>query len=314
MLEPAAVAYVFPFKLYVGPALVIALAACLVLLVRFPALKGKVGAVLVVFGFTGAYGCLILMFGEGVIIGLSTVVAGVALELSALQPKRAVLLTRRRRFPLKAVAAVVLLVTGACAVFAGFPLASFALVVSGLAALVIGSVLGVGVLASHVTFQLRLKEPAKLRKTAYAVLTVVILVSAVVMSLRATNTLHEQRLQTWHISAVNLTVQGNVTDLKLNYEVNNGYFYHIFPAYVTLGVTRVLWVGPAEFSGNLTNVVDYWSNRTVLVACDKLAPQGLAAGQQVEVNGCYLGWLEDSVYSGMLVVAPNMNESYLTPL
>jgi hypothetical protein len=314
LLAPIAIVYVFPFKLYVGPALVIALAASLALLVRFPALKGKVGSVLIALGVVEAYGCVTMAFFEGFLIGLATVSAGIMLDVSALQPERAILLSKRKKFPLKAALAVILLVFGTGIVFAGFSFGSPGMIFSGLAVLVVGSIVGVNVLSSWARMQLRLKMPATLKKTAYLVLALVVAVSGALMTLRVTNLIHEQRLETWSGTTVNLTIQGVVANVKLNYEVNTGYSYHIFPVYFTLNVTKVLWVGPSEFCGNLANAVEYWSNTTVVVACDKQAPQGLAVRQTVEVNGYFGTWMEDSIYSGMMIVAPTMSEGYVTLL
>jgi|WetSurMetagenome_2_1015567.scaffolds.fasta_scaffold05682_1 hypothetical protein len=311
MLAPAAVAYVYPFKLYIGPALVIALAVSLALLVRLPTLKGKVGAALIILGVIEAYSTFSLAFLEGFIIAICTLIAGITLESSALQPNRAILLRKRRRFSFKTAAAVILVCFGAVAAFAGVLLGSLVLVWGGLTGLVFGCVVGVELLASFVKRQLRLKNPAFLGKVAYVVLAAVILASGLLISLRATDVVHEQRLETWRESAVNLTVQGVVLDSKENYEVNTGYSYHVFPAYFALNVTRVLWVGVGESLDNLTSAVAFWSNRTVVVACDKSVPQGLAIGQTVEVNGWHCIWLEDSIYSGTLIVAPSISESYL---
>ncbi len=311
MLAIAAVAYVYPFKLYVGPALVITLAVSLALLVRFPALKGKVGATLIVLGVIEAYGTFSLAFLEGFIVALCTLIAGITLDSSSLKPNRAILLRKRKRFSPKTAAAIGLLCFGTVAAFAGVLLGSSVFVWGGLTAVVCGCVLGTELLASFVKRQLRMKNPSLLSKSAYVVLAVVILVSGLLISLRATDVVHEQRLEAWKESGVNLTVQGVILDSKANYEVNTGYSYHVFPAYFTLNVTRVLWVGAGESEDNLTSAVAFWSNRTVVVACDKSVPQGLAIGQTVEVNGWHCIWLEDSIYSGTLIVAPSIGESYL---
>ena len=50
MLIPAAVAYVYPYKLLVAPAFIVLLAAALISLVKFSSMKGLVGAALIVLG------------------------------------------------------------------------------------------------------------------------------------------------------------------------------------------------------------------------------------------------------------------------
>jgi hypothetical protein len=92
-----------------------------------------------------------------------------------------------------------------------------------------------------------------------------------------------------------------------------GYFYHVFQAKVALNVTEFIWAG--KMYSNETASADYWLKQgTVHVYYDKTDASKLVAGQTAEFNGYYCPWLEDSLYSGKLVVDPKINGSYLNPL
>ncbi len=218
---------------------------------------------------------------------------------------------QEKRGPPKNVAAIVLLVVGAVSIFAGLYLASFTVVVSAFAVLVLGGALGFNSLVTWIRRQQRLKNSPKLRKAAYMGLSIIVLISGLLISLRATNVLHEQRLENWTGTDVNLTVQGLVSEVRFNYEVNNGYNYHIFLEYITLSVTKVLWVNSE--GENLTTTAYSLSNQTLVVCCDKPNIPTLNTGESVEVNGYFDGSLLNSVYSDKLIVAPSMNESYIKP-
>jgi hypothetical protein len=309
MITSAAVAYVFPYKFLVGPGLIILLSLSLMVLVRKPALKGNIGNSLVLVGTSEGIGCLWLNFLEGFVIGLGTLFIGLLLAFDAWRPPKAALLSRQKRFPPKNVAAVVLLVAGAVSICVGLYLASFMVVVSAFAVLAVGGGLGFNSLVIWISRQQRLKNSPKLRKAAYLGLSIIVLISGLLISLRATNVLHEQRLENWTGTVVNLTVQGLISDVRFNYEVNNGYNYHIFLEYITLSVTKVLWVNSE--GENLTNTAYSLSNQTLVVCCDKPKTPTLNTGESVEVNGYYDGSLGNSVYSGKLIVSPSMNESYI---
>ncbi|MCW4010258.1 MAG: hypothetical protein NWF05_06510 [Candidatus Bathyarchaeota archaeon] len=309
MLTPAAVVYVYPYKLLVAPALVIVLAATLTFLVKFPSMKRHVGAVLIALGVFEAFGSLPLMFFEGYIIGLATLTVGVALVANAVQMNQPVHLSKQSRFSPRTAVSVAFLAMGSAGVFAGGFARSFWVVALGIGALIIGTTMGLNVLSVFMRQNAVRKTRVKLRRAAYLVLAGVMLTSGMLITLRATNVLHEQRLENWGVSTVNLTVQGTVSEVKYNHEINNGYSYHIFPAYVTLNVTRLIW-GDASGS-NQTSAAEYWQNRTVAVGYDKTSPPQLIAGQQIEVNGYFCGWIEDSLYSNKLIVTSNMNEGYI---
>jgi hypothetical protein len=101
-----------------------------------------------------------------------------------------------------------------------------------------------------------------------------------------------------------------VTEIALNYEVNTGYSYHIFPAYITINVTEFVW--GEEFLQNQTSSSDYWQHQgSVVIYFEKTDVPKLEVGQRIEVNGFMAPWIEDSLYSGKLVVASQINGSYI---
>ncbi len=163
---------------------------------------------------------------------------------------------------------------------------------------------------THLTSQ----KTRTLKRTVYLLLVIVVLASSALISARATNIIHEQHLENFdYANSPNLTVKGTINSVKLNYEVNNGFSYHIFPAYLTLEISEVVWSGqPWE---NQTTAAEYLLHQgSTIVYFEKTDVPSLMVGQQVEVSGYYCLWIEDSLYSSTLVVSPNINGSYLSPL
>ena len=159
------------------------------------------------------------------------------------------------------------------------------------------------------------KKPRLLaKKVAYVVLAIVVLASAVLISLRATNVIREDYLENFnYASSPNLTIKATITLVELNYEVNTGYSYHVFPAYLTVNVTEVVWGGGTW--QNTTTASEYLHGQGTLIVCyDKTDVPALAVGQQIEVSGYFSHWIEDSLYSGKFVVAPSISGSYLKVL
>jgi hypothetical protein len=181
-----------------------------------------------------------------------------------------------------------------------------------LGAIAIGTALGLNLLSRFLKRRASRNTKLTLARAAYVALAVAVAGSVLMVSLRATNVVHEQRLEDWSGTIVNLTVQGIVSDVKLNYEVNTGYSYHISAAYVTLNVTKVLWA--TEFWENLTNAVEYYTGRTIIVSYDKPNPPSLNAEQLVEVCGYYSPWIEDWILSDKLIVTSTMAQGYLNLL
>lgn len=132
MLVPLLVLYVFHEQLIFGPIYVIFLAVSLILMLRFPASKPKVGAFLVLVGIVEVFFGGPVQFFWGIPIALITIIVG---------------LVGRR---------------------------------------------------GHASSSLPQIKHTKSKKLAYAVLATVILVSCLVFSLRITNVLHEQSLETFH--------------------------------------------------------------------------------------------------------------------
>lgn len=164
--------------------------------------------------------------------------------------------------------------------------------------------------------RLKLPKAGILKKIAYAGLAVVIVSSGLVLSVRATtNLLREDHLANYHeSSSSNLSFRGVITDISLNYEEQiPGYVYHVFQARVALNVTEFVWGG--GMWNNQTTSADYWLNQGIAqVYYDKSDVSKLAVGQTVEFKGYYCPWMEDSLYSGLLVVDPKITDSYINPL
>jgi hypothetical protein len=312
LLIPAAVAYVYPYKLLVAPAFIVLLAAALISLVKFSSMKGQVGAALIVLGVFEAFGSLLMMFLEGFIIGLTTLTTGIALASNVVPTHQPVHLSMQSRFSPKTAASVALLAMGVASVFSGIFARSLWLVMLGIGALIVGTSMGLNVLSTFVRRNAVRKTKVKLRRAAYLILSAIIVMSGMLIILRATNVLHEQQLENWSVSTVNLTVKATVSEIRYNHEVNTGYSYHIFRAYLCINVTKLMWEG--ESKSNETSAAWYWQNRTVVVGYDKINPPQLATGQQIEVNGYLCCLVEDSLYSGMLIVTPNMDEGYIRAL
>ncbi len=162
----------------------------------------------------------------------------------------------------------------------------------------------------------RLKLPkAGIKKIAYAVLAVVIVSSGLVLSVRATtNLLREDHVENFSESgSPNLALKGTITAISLNQEEKVGYSYHIFRACVTLNVTEFIW--SSGIWKNQTMAADYWQNQdSAVIYYDKSDVSKLAVGQTVEFKGHYCTWMEDSLYSDMLVVDPKISDSYIKQL
>jgi hypothetical protein len=202
-----------------------------------------------------------------------------------------------------------LVVIGLGEVFFGVPLIatmwSFLIALTTLAVgvLVVGSVL-----KPFPKMPLGNQKTRAVKKSIYAVSSVVIVLSATLITLRTTNVVREGSLVSWNSpERANLTVRGILTDIKLNYEVSYVVIYHIFPALISLRVTEVLW-------SNLTTTNEDWLNRTMIVCYDNPIVPKVALGQEVKVSGYFAPWIEDSFYSENLVIAPSISDCYLTSL
>ncbi len=155
------------------------------------------------------------------------------------------------------------------------------------------------------------QKTQKLKKAAYLLLALTILVSATLIFARATNLIREQQLAVFEGDSIpNLTVKGIVNSFELNHEVSNGFSYRIFPAYLTVDVSEV--VSSGYLWGNQTITAEYLQHQgKIVVYFENADIPSLAIGQQVEIKGYYTAWLEDSLYSYSLTVSPAVNGSYL---
>jgi hypothetical protein len=161
----------------------------------------------------------------------------------------------------------------------------------------------------------RLNTP-RLKKGLYLIFAIVIVVCSFLISIRVTGISHEEWLENYSVlmfgDSANVILKGTVASFAYNYEVNTGYSYHIFPAYVTLYVTEIVWSNSSY--RNWTINYENLNHKDLVVYYEKTVVLNLSVGQQVEVKGVYCVWLEDSMYSNRLVVSPIINGSYLNPL
>ena len=265
--------------------------------------SGKVPVGFIVMGLAGILLAIPTVSFWMVILGLAALVSGIVLGASYLA-------LHVKNSSLKAKIGAALIAVGVVEVLVVEPLVFMWGFIFGFTIIFAGVAVGAPVLQPWLRVHLTKKRIRVLRKSIYAVLAIVIALSALIISLRATNLVREQPQVNFSGSSTpNLAVQGVITDIKLNYEVNTGYSYHIFPAYITLNINGVTWAG--ETWGNQTSANQYWVNRSIVVAYEGTEVPELRVGQQVEAKGHVDLWLEDWLFSGMLVVAPSVNDSYI---
>lgn len=236
----------------------------------------------------------------GFVIGSCTLVFGVAAGAIVINPQR-----RRAQI------GVVLMAVGACLILLASAGAQFGgLAFLGIFPLLAGISVGVAALPFWTQNQLKENKHPALRKAVYILLAIVIVASGSVIFVRVTNVVHEQILATYNGgSTPNLTLRGVITEVRLNYEVNDGYYYHIFPAYIVMNITEFVW------SNEIWPTSDYWQQQgSVVIYFEKTVVPNLAVGQGVEVCGYYNTWREDSFYNDKLSVTPSISESYVKPL
>ena len=246
-----------PYKFVLCPVSIIILAVALIVLLKFPALKGGVSIFLVVAGFL-----------EMVFPPWSSIT-----------------------FPW------------------GFAIA--------LATLIIGAVLGLFALITHSAptgvlpkQPLTPKTRRLLRKALFSVAIIAVLASAVLISARVTNLIREDSVVNFQGGAIsNLIINGTISSIALNHEVGNGYSYHVFPAYITLQIMHII-----RFDNSSSNHIYGLPQGQSVVYYEKTDCPPLAVGQQVEVSGYYRPWIEDILYSNMLLVSSAVNGSYLQAL
>jgi hypothetical protein len=157
------------------------------------------------------------------------------------------------------------------------------------------------------------KQPrvSHLKKSVYGIFTILIIVCSLLVAARATKVIREEWNETFSYSdSSNLTLKGTVTSVKYNYEVNTGYSYHIFTAYITLKVTQII----GGWYANVTGAYEELSAKDLVVLYEKTPVPPFTVGQSLEITGYYCLWIEDSMYSEKLIVSSTINGSYLNPL
>jgi hypothetical protein len=142
-----AVAYQFHEQLIFGPALIIALAVCIALVIRYPASRRWMGALLVLMGCVVVFTTLRLVFLWGMLIGLSTLIIGMVFVAKGTASRAETFLSTAKLIG-------ALLLTGTVVILLAVPTTSFAVFIVGLLALIGGAALGA------VYLSLRLKKPA----------------------------------------------------------------------------------------------------------------------------------------------------------
>ncbi len=115
----------------------------------------------------------------------------------------------------------------------------------------------------------------------------------------------------------NLVIQGIIFDVKLNYNVSSDDMYHVFPAIVTVNITKFVGISDElkYQKGKSPQFRDYsWENKTSIVAYDRLDVPTLIKGQLVEAKGYYYSGGPLLVYNNKLVIQSTVTDSYLKSL
>ena len=348
---------IYTSALIFGPVFVIVLALCVALLVRFSSLKGWIGVAMVVIGIIEV--TLVPVWVLWVfLIGLSTLIIGITMFANALLSNReragigivaivigilgililtrdlfgfavwlatlifgiagaAALLPEQRRAKIGLVSAAVGFVVILISMYTNFLALAFFV---GLEVMFSGISVGVSGLPYWAQRHSGGNTIRSLKKILYGLLVFVIFSSALVFSLRTTGALREELFDDWsYKTTADTTVRGVVTEIFLNYEVNNhGYSYHIFPALMIVNVSEVLKAARAsagETWSNLTEANEYWVNQNMTVAYDKPDIPSVTVGQRVEASGYFDMPIEDTwSYSYKLVIAAEIDDSYVLPL
>jgi hypothetical protein len=269
--------------------------------IRFPR---ATPAILLLIGVTGIAAAVATVSFILFTIGLTTLIAGVLIGTFKLT-------SRLKKASNRAAIGTALIAGGIAEIFLVAPQAFTWGFIIGLTILVSGIETGTTAFYPWAKTHLNTQKMLTLKKCAYAILAITICFSTVLIGVRSTtNLIHEQWLETYHGgNKPNVTFRGELTKFELNHEVNTGYSYHIFPAYLTLTVTGLLWGNESWL--NQTSMSTYWQGKTATVYYERNEVPKITVGQQIEVSGYLQPWLEDSLYSDVLVVAPQIENSYL---
>jgi len=116
-----------------------------------------------------------------------------------------------------------------------------------------------------------------------------------------------------------VTVRGIVKEVELNHISYGLASYHIFPAVIILNITEVVWMSDevhAFLNKEINNTFynSFWKVGNLRsIGHDFKDVPNLTEGELIEASGYWL-YTTDSAYSMKLVVAPNVNGSYVKPI
>lgn len=203
------------------------------------------------------------------------------------------------------------------AAFALGPIGILSLLFIGWSLLISGLIIGAMAFVGWIKKNFNEKTRRITKKVFYGLIIGLIAFSSAIICLRITNTIHAQWFEDYpsYDNSVNLTIRGKVNEIHYNYEINTGYSYHIFPAYIILNITEFVWAGnmtnyqwDKEVFANQTFAAEYWlSYGTITITFDKDNPPKVSINQKIEVSGHYCIWMEDSIYSEKLIITPEIN-------
>jgi hypothetical protein len=308
------VAFVYPYQMILVPAIVIFLVSALALALHFPRLNKAIGVLLIAVGSGSIVATGFFASIWGSLTGLITQMMGISIISFAT--------AREDNHRHAVVTGIVLFVFSLCLLIVSFFIDFLIGFLMRLTA--VGLIVGVGAiylayrvnrLPSAQAVRLRFKRWSTIhaRRALYASFLAVIIVCSFFITVRATKMVREEGLETYNFGdQPNITLRGSVISAAYNYEVNTGFSYHVFPAYVTFNVTQIVW-GNGVWE-NQTQALNYLTRQDLVVYYEKTDAPNLSVGQQIEVSGHYCSWLEDSLYSETLVVSTAINGSYLNPL
>lgn len=159
-----------------------------------------------------------------------------------------------------------------------------------------------------------------MKRLVLAIITVIVLLIIVIFVIRFWQINQNNQTQPSNSNAdneSNLVIQGLVFDVKMNYNVSSDGVYHIFPAIVTVNITKFVWISDQlkYQAGKSPQFRDYsWQNKTSIIAYDRFDVPNLIKGQLIEAKGYYYSGGPLFVYNNKLVIEPTITDSYLKSL
>ncbi len=270
---------------------------------RALALNLKVPVVLILLGVLAMLVAILAVSFFAMVVALGAFICGITLGIVNVA-------SRIKDASLKSKVASTLILSGIIEIIVVEPSVYAWGFVFGFGIILAGAGLGASVFQAWFKRHLNEQNKPKLKRALSVALVVVVLASASVAMARAANLIHEVP-ESGFTSATspNIAARGVVSDVKVNYLVDWGYTYHIFPAYITLTVSEVT-LATEQWKNNLTAANEFYQGKTVIVDCETTNLPQLSAGQQVEVTGYMQSyWVEDSMFNGMLIVGPTVSGS-----